>query len=486
MKVANAYNKLTFDNPLLRRYRYSLFRPSQLWVYLTVYAVVIALLLFINHSVARMAPPPINYPRLFDRVYYQLLTLAFLILCGWASLNSGTAISHEVASKTYDFFRLLPISAAKKTVGTLVGRNLIALLLGGITLVLAVIFGALGSISAFLQVQMVFLLVSGALLTNTAALLASSTNPKRPRKTSTLTWIVLILFLGPLVVQVFFLPYLAITQAKMAEHIRVGFYNLRIHVLILAALLGVYFSAWSTIGIIRKFTREGEPLFTRSGAILFVLGYELIALGLLIGRLYGNRYAAYVFWMISVFPVLLVWLGSLRGFDDYLERCRLTGVNKPSGRALARTLVAHSNLASAVILFGIWTVFAACVGHRAWVDAPRLTTALSAVLSFCLLAALLGELYVIYKPALPNIGVLVGFIVIVDFFLPLILSSAMRIPALQLYSIIGFFVHLFDSDAYRFVATERWVLVVNVLLSLAVAVPIASRYSRILALRKSM
>jgi hypothetical protein len=40
-----------FNNPLILRYRYSVMRPRQFWVYITMYILAITLLLLINNLV---------------------------------------------------------------------------------------------------------------------------------------------------------------------------------------------------------------------------------------------------------------------------------------------------------------------------------------------------------------------------------------------------------------------------------------------------
>lgn len=39
------------NNPIVERYRYSLLRPGQVWVMVTVYLLAVGILLFINASI---------------------------------------------------------------------------------------------------------------------------------------------------------------------------------------------------------------------------------------------------------------------------------------------------------------------------------------------------------------------------------------------------------------------------------------------------
>jgi len=169
------------NNALIRRYRYSLMRPRQLWVYITIYVSVVALILFINYTAYKYQEILSQYTSFFTSVCYQFLVFQTLLLCLVGARNSGAAIKEEVIGKSYDFFRMLPISAGRKTVGILVGKNLVVILLGAVNFVLIIIFGLLGDVSGSLLKQGFFSLVSMAILANSLALLASI-NPKSQRK----------------------------------------------------------------------------------------------------------------------------------------------------------------------------------------------------------------------------------------------------------------------------------------------------------------
>ena len=135
---------MIFNNPLIRRYRYSLMRPRQLWIHLTIHVSIIILLLYINYIAYEYQGIYENTTKLFLSICYQFLILQLIILWIWGAINSGSAITKEITGNSYDFFRMLPISAGKKTIGILVGKNLIIMLLAIIDFILIIVFGKLG------------------------------------------------------------------------------------------------------------------------------------------------------------------------------------------------------------------------------------------------------------------------------------------------------------------------------------------------------
>ena len=247
-----------FDNPLIQRYRYSLIRPKQFWVYQVVYLCIVGLIMLISFLMYYNSPKSGHL--FFNRTYYQFLTFQVLILWFWGSYNSGSAIRHEVVRKTYDFFKLLPMSAHEKALGILVGRNLVMLLFAAYNVVFLTIFGLFGDWDFRLQGQIFFVIVSIALLTNALALLGSIRMDKKQVQTSATALVLLGLLLAPMALA----AVTAVSESMMMKSF-FPFYALRIPALIAIALIGLYFFCWCFIGIIRKFKSEKEPLFTYSG-----------------------------------------------------------------------------------------------------------------------------------------------------------------------------------------------------------------------------
>ena len=123
------------------------------------------------------------------------------------------------------------------------------------------------------------------------------------------------------------------------------------------------------------------------------------------------------------------------------------------------------------------------IGH---VSVARLAFDIIIVLSFYLFLLLLVELRVVYSPIYSKIGLLLGFVAILHFFLPLILSLAFENPAFSCYSPFGFFAFVFDPSKNQEFGVRTSVLVVIMLLSVGPILYVARRYSYVLALRQQM
>jgi hypothetical protein len=226
-------SKLIFSNPLIRRYRSSLLRPSILWIYLTIYASVVILLLFVNSISSRLEAGSVEAGELSRRLFAQFLVMEMIILWGWTTFNSATALKSEVLNRTYDFFRLLPLSALQKACGILLGRNLLALLFAAISLVFLLLFGLVGQIDWFTGVQIVFLLLTMALFTNSVFLLSFNTTSRTQAKTSTTLWILALIIAGPMLLGPLFTLVGAVSKLHRAGGYSVPFYRLEVPMVVL-------------------------------------------------------------------------------------------------------------------------------------------------------------------------------------------------------------------------------------------------------------
>lgn len=459
-------------------------RPRQLWVYITIYVSVIGLLLFLNYA-AYEQPVLVRVPTdFFENVCYQLLVFQVLLLCGLGAYNSGSAIRDEILGKSYDFFRLLPISAGKKAAGILVGKNLVVLLFGLVNFVLLIIFGHLGEINASILWQSFFSLVLVALLTSSTALL-SSIDPGRKKKGGIVTTIILLLFLGPFLMRIL----VAAWRLPLLEDISAHFYTVALPPLVLAGLIALYFSVWSIIGILRKFTREDEPLFSRPGAFLFMFGFEIVLLGLFYERLVAGGAAAgwinYWYWLISLLPVLTVPVWSIRSFDKYLEHSGLLASRFAQSKSTMPRMLLYSNLSVALGLFAIWAAFAVGTTVMAGIGLLPQLYIVWILFTFYAFLVLLLELYVVCTPLSSRMGLLLVFIAFVYIVLPPILHGILDSEVLYLYSPAGFLFGMFRNlDGETSVQMGIWMM--NLLLCVVPAVLIRTRYLHILNTRRAM
>jgi len=459
-------------------------RPRQLWIYITIYIAIISLILFINYTAYQYREWLGNQERFFKGIFYQFLILQVIVLGILGMVNSSSAIKEEITGKSYDFFRMLPISAGKKAVGILVGKNLVVLLLAGVNFLLLIIFGILGRVSTAFVAQSFLALVSIAVLTNSIALL-SSMNPSNVKKKSHIVlFIVLCFVFGP------FLPSffgIAIGKVRVLENITEKFYTIELPVLVLTSLVALYFSCWAIKGILRRFTREDEPLFTKMGAYIFMLGFEFVLFGLFYEYLKdGARKTNYLYWLISLLPVLLVPLWSFRSFDRYLEHSGLIRIKSAGNKNLMSRMLLYSNLPFDFSLFAIWAL---CSIGTTLITKQGLLYNLYYIIilfSFYLFLMLLLELYVVYKPVSNKIGLLLSFIAIVYLFLPLILSGILDNKEVYLYSLLGFYTRVLFYESAPGISTITRIWLINVVLCIVPIILIWTRYRHILTARKKM
>ena len=468
------------NNPLIQRYRYSVLRPSHLFIYVTIYISVVILLLFINYSIYGYQETFYVIQDLYKGLYYQFLAFEIIVLWILGGFSSASAIKEEIMGKTYDFFRMLPLAAHQKAVGILIGKNLIVLLLGGISCLFLVLFGLLGGISINLQFQVLLTLLSISALINTVALLSSIRPTYQYKKTNAAIIIVAAFFFAPFIVA----GLGNLSDTDKLEDVQAWFFVLRIPVLILISLLAIHFCCWSVKGILRKFTYEDEPLFTRKGAFLFMLVVELILLGLFYHSLEKQEIeTSYSYWSISLIFALLIPLASLRTFDRYLEHIGLIRATSGSKNIMLHLLL-YSNVSLMLGLFAIWAACSLAVVSISQIELIQQLYRIWVIFTFCMFAMLLLELYILYKPLSRKIGYLLGFIAFVYVIFPLIINGIFDSEVLYRYSPLGFFVWIFN-EPYAVVHLESiWIL--NVLYCAIPAFLVMNRYSHILNLRQKM
>ena len=261
---------------------------------------------------------------------------------------------------------------------------------------------------------------------------------------------------------------------------------IKLPVLILISLIALYFSCWAVKGILRKFTREDEPLFTRKGALLFMLGFELILLGLFYQHLEkGETGISYTYWMISLLAVLVVPFGAIRSFEKYLEYSGLIRANSGSNVNAISRILPHSNISLALGLFVIWSAFSVAVILIGRMEFLQGLYRIWILFTFYLFLMLLLELNILYKSLSSKIGHLLIFIAGVYAILPPILSATFESDTLYVHSPFGFFWALIE-EPHTSIPSLTSVWVVNVLLCVVPILLIRKRYSHILKLRQKM
>lgn len=475
--------KLFLNNPLIGRYYCSLMRPRQFWIYMAIYIIAIVLLLFINYAAYEYRSTFGDPGYLAQSIYYQLLGLQVFILWLWAAYNSSSAVREEITEKTYDFFRLLPLSAGQKAAGIMVGKNLVALVLAAITCALILTFGTMGNVNGVLQVHILVVLVALAILANSLGLLSSMRPGKKGKQGGLIAGIVVVMFILPQVI----ITSMQLSGVSGLESITADFFRLRIPLLLLISLLALYFSCWAITGVLRKFTREDEPLFTRKGAFLFMLGYEFVLLGLFYSRLIDPDVPVnHLYWLLSLPPILIIPFGTFRGFDRYLEYSGLIRKRLGPKASGFSSMLWYCNPSLALGLFAMWAAGCAGTTLMSGLELRIHLCFIGVLFSFYLFLVLLLELNVVYTPLSSKVGLLLAFIAGVLFLLPVILSAIIEDSMIHLYSPIGFFWHIFLSESTPSLLRLASICVLNLMLCVVPATLIQSRYVQILAARRKM
>jgi hypothetical protein len=438
-------------------------------------------LLFVAFTIYHHTDPLISFENLCKALYYIFLAFEVFILWAWAANNSGSAIRDEVANKSYDFFRMLPLTAAQKTIGILIGKNLVALLIAIINCPFLLFFGIKGNVNLNLQSQLILVLLSTMVLANSFALLASIVKPERKhKKIGLVTSIIMVLWLLPIMGH----GMVSLFKAKALEKVTEKFFQADIPVLILITLVASYLSCWIVKGIMRKFDKEHQPLFSIKGAFIFLLGCEFIIIGLFYAHLLENSEVIKLFWLASFIPLVLIPLGLLRSFDDYLEYAGLMKENINSANNISSVL-RRSNLLPGLGLFALWVLIAIWITIFDDGLFRHSFSYIAVLFSFFALYILLLEISAVFYPKYPNIKLLVITILVIYMVFPLIYSAATQSDIIHRFSPLGYFFHIFDSEAGEF-AIDIDVLLVNLLLCTLVAFPVYNRYCYAVNARKDM
>ncbi len=467
------------SNPLIERYRFSLLRPKQVWIHGVIYLVSISILFITNNA----AHGP-NGSSIFAAMYYQFLVIQFLVLCGWAAYNSSAAIKDEILENTYDFFRILPLTAMGKATGILIGKNLIVLIIAGFNTLFLLAFGLAGRVPLRLQGQCLLLLVALALLLNPLALLSSTFGGKK-RKANTTAIVVLIAFL---VFPAMLGAARALSETTGLEGHTIGFFTLQIPILLFVSYVALYYCGWAFKGIVRRFTREQEPLLTNMGALLIMIGHIVICTGIVWPYANDGEGVVYAlgFWLATFLPLLLIPFGCRKDFNAYLE---LYGLARQRGQGSVLSLLVHSNMSIWLLLFFVWG--AAAVGVIALVGDSILRAAylVFVAFSFHLFLLLLFELLSVYKAVFAKILLLLGFFVILYLFLPLLFAAIFENKDLVVYSLFGAYGYVFEH-AGRTDTLILWdkpaVWIFNLVLCLVPALLVFKRYTTLIRTRAKM
>jgi hypothetical protein len=467
------------SNPIIRRYRFSQLRPQQAWVFGAVYAGIVLLVLFINSSLYRYEDTYYQTSiHLYKGLFVQFAIIEVFLLWLLCPANCSTVVSREIADKSFDFFRMLPLSAAQKAVGILIGRNLFCLLVAGVNLIFCLFFAVVGELSGHLIAQLLTILASIALALNLLALMLSLMNYKKRKNTSIPVLVVFGLFaFGPVMGSL-----MDLAHEQKIETTTAFFYTLEMPLLYVISMCAVFVAIWAYIGVLRRLTYEYEALFSRLGASLFMITYAAMLGGLFYKGLLmsDDPDTPRFFWLLGLLPVAIVPLFAIRGFDRYLEITRTAHRVK----GLFGRLLINSNILSGLVLFAIWLVFAIAAAITAQAVGVELLWLSLIALSFSLVIWALVETFSLWKPKNEKIGYLLSFLAILYLVLPFILSGLFENPMLLLFSPLGIW-NVFNPE-YREISVLLMPLVFNLICLVILGLCIVERYFDLVKIRSQM
>jgi len=463
-----------FANPIIRRFYFSQFRPSLFWTFGSLYIAAVLLVLFINTSIYRFGQAYTSPAELFRGLCLQFAALEAFLLWLLCPVNCSSVVAREIADKSFDFFRMLPLSASTKTIGIVVGRNLFLLLLAAVNLGLCLALAVAGGLSGRLILQMLTVLVTSAAALNLVSLLFSVFSFSNAKNAS----IPMLVFVGMFAFGPIIGTITELAQRQALESRTAPFFGAEIPLLYLVSICLAYVAVWAYIGTVRRFTFEYEALFSRRGAIVFLSSFLLLLLGLFYKALYlSDGAAVFAYWLTGLAAVWTVPGFALRSFDKYLE------ISRRAGEAVPGRLMLGSNVVTGLILFAIWFVFGAAIClTTGWPAADFAAFALVAF-SFHLVIAGLEEAYTVLLPRNEKIGYLIGFAAILYCGLPVFLNGVLEAEAFAMLSPLQ--IVTFRQAAAELSALAN-PLLLNAVLTVLLSIPIVKRYRGIIALRAGM
>jgi hypothetical protein len=373
---------------------------------------------------------------LYESLFIQFSIMQILVMWLLMPMNCSSAIQKEITEKSFDFFRMLPVSSFHKATGILVGRNLFNLIIAGTNLIFCIVFGVLAGLSPVLLFQLFLVMVCFSLALNFTSLLSSILSFKKA-KSNILALILLAIFgFGPIIG--------GLAEAVDGSEIQkftVHFLNLEVPVLYLISAYVFVAGIWLFIGILRRFSYEYQALCSRKGAIFLMITYLFLLYGIVHHYLFDTfgsdghcqPESFHAFYILGLLPLAFIPLFSMRTFDHYIEITRTSQCRD----GLLMKQVLNSNLFLSVVLFILWALpmFILCMITG---NLVLNYSALSMLLLICyLVVACLVELYTLYVPSNGKIGYLLGFMAILYFFLPLFFSAVFENDYIALFSPFG-------------------------------------------------
>lgn len=477
------------SNAIVRRYAVSALRPRHLWVNGGIYVIGLILIVILNALALIYGTRYGGDVRLCMRsVYGQLLAIQFLLLWAWGGYNAGNALREEMLRKSYDFFRLLPLSPWQKLVGVAIGRNLSALALAAVTAVVQTVLGFAGGVPLSLQAHVMFALAATTALIWCVAVL-SSVRPRRGKERPG-SFALLLIFLALWVIPLVLRLVIVVSQDAKVAAWTVPFFAVDMPGLLLIGLIATYLAAWAAFGAMRRLKQAELPIFSRFGSFCFLAGCLVIILGLYWKELAAGNQEMW-FWFAAWTHGLIVLLpfGNMRTYDQYMELTYALGLRHDGKKVIGRMFLAASNPGAWVGLYALWAVVIVSV---ATVQSFNLVL-WALVLSVCLFPAwcvllLLTETAIVGAPRNEKLKYFAGFLAMLYLILPPLLAAVLHQDILFSFSYVGIWIGVWKHASAGGTSEVMLVLplFVNAMITTVLAAIIRHRYQGIVNARRSM
>ena len=475
------------DNPIFLRYARTQFRSRNLWSSLAIYGAAVLVIALVSLAPCEFTSS-YSIHEAARRAFRLLLVLECFILLLWAPYRSGATLRNEIAARSYDFFRMLPLSARDKTLGIVVGRNLLPILLALVTILPLTFAAHVAGLSLVFLAELLAAVVALSALFCLAMLMVSTGLSERRLGIGSID----VLLVAPLMAMLWMLGvgFMAVAQIAMhlpnaMQHARhnLPFFTIPMPDLLLTALLALVATAWAYCGALRRFTKEREPLYSTGGLIGLMATWLVCVLGFYWPNIQvGTLHPLGIMWCVASLPLFMLPIGAMRDRDDYIEETRRTKTS------LLR-LIVRSNPAILLPTLMLWLAFIAATScaapelHRVLVY-----TAVNVASSWLFLVFLL-EIHVLYGGTNDRLSALIGVAALLFLVLPPAIAMLLKDTALaslvSCFSILGFWLHY--SDDVLSTGNCVWPTVYyNLFLCGLALLPILRRYRQILSWRAEM
>jgi hypothetical protein len=476
-------------NALIRRYAVSALRPQHLWVNISIYGIGVGLIAILNTLALRTGAYDGDVRLCLRSIYGQLLVIQFLLLWIWGGHGAGNVLREEMLNKSYDFFRMLPLSPGQKLMGVSVGRNLLPLALAAATSVVQLLVGLAGGVPVFLQMQIALVLIATTVLVWSVSVLSSvreQRGKRQQRGVSAMAMIFLALWIVPGIFQ------LMLITGSVTElyHWTISFFGVDVPGILLVGLIAMYLGGWSSVGAMRQLSRSDQPIFNASGAYGFLVGCLVIILGLFWQGLSGREPMIWIAYAAATHTLLFcIPFGVLRSYEQYMELTYNLARQHGDGRALHRVFLRSVNPATWGGLYALWAVFTVGASARTSVDAMQWALMLVVCVFFAwAVCFLLVEIAVVGTPRNEKLKYFAGFLIGVYVVLPMVLAGVLDEELLFSFSFFGVWKSIGEHSpgTNASLAGLLFPLILNVLLVFALVMIVRHRYAHIIQMRRAM